>query len=120
MATGTPPGIITVESRASAPFKGPPSIGTPMTGRVVCAATAPAKCAAKPAAQMKTPQSRATASATYSAVACGVRWADVTRTSNRTESESSTCAQACIVGQSDSEPINTATHAIVSSYSGHP
>ena len=43
VATGTPFGICTVDKRASNPFKGPPSPGTPMTGSVVLEATFPAK-----------------------------------------------------------------------------
>ena len=43
VATGTPLGICTVDKRASNPFKGPPSPGTPITGKVVLEATFPAK-----------------------------------------------------------------------------
>ena len=54
VATGMPLGICTVDKRASMPLRGPPSPGTPITGRTVLEATAPAKCAANPAIAMKT------------------------------------------------------------------
>ena len=54
VATGTPGGIWTVDSSASSPFSADESIGTPITGSVVCAATTPARCAAAPAPTMKT------------------------------------------------------------------
>ena len=41
VATGTPGGICTVDSSASMPLSADESIGTPMTGSVVCAATTP-------------------------------------------------------------------------------
>jgi hypothetical protein len=50
-------------------------MGTPITGRVVCAATAPAKCAAPPAPQMKTFVPVRAASLTNVAVCSGVRCA---------------------------------------------
>ena len=46
------------------PRSGPPSMGTPITGRVVSPATVPARCAASPAAAMNTAQPRASASRT--------------------------------------------------------
>ena len=52
VATGMPGGICTVDSSESRPPRLPETTGTPMTGRVVCAATAPARCAAPPAPQM--------------------------------------------------------------------
>ncbi len=63
-ATGTPPGICTVDSSASKPFNAPASMGTPMTGFSVSAATVPARCAAMPAAAMNTAQPRSSASFT--------------------------------------------------------
>ena len=51
---GTPGGIWTVESSASNPPSGEESIGTPITGTMVCAATTPARCAAAPAPTTKT------------------------------------------------------------------
>ena len=50
-----------------------------MTGKVVCAATAPARCAAPPAAQMSTRTPRWRAPRANSAVRSGVRWAESTR-----------------------------------------
>ncbi len=47
-ATGTPPGICTVERSASSPLRGLDSIGTPITGSVVSAAMKPARWAALP------------------------------------------------------------------------
>ena len=75
-ATGTPPGICTVDSNASWPLSGPESMGTPITGFSVWAAMLPAKCAAMPAAAINTAQPRASAWVTYSIVAAGVRCAD--------------------------------------------
>ena len=56
VATGMPLGIWTVANKASSPSIAPPFMGMPMTGRVVLAATAPARWAAMPAAQMMTPK----------------------------------------------------------------
>ena len=47
--TGTPPGICTIESRESKPFKARDCTGTPKTGNEVLLATIPGKCAAPPA-----------------------------------------------------------------------
>lgn len=57
-----PAGIWTVDRSASSPFSGPASMGTPMTGRMVSAATAPARWAASPAAATNTAQPRPAAS----------------------------------------------------------
>ena len=54
VATGIPDGICTVESKASSPSSAPLLTGTPITGRMVCAASTPARCAAPPAAQVPT------------------------------------------------------------------
>src|SRR5437867_2634139 len=48
VATGTPPGICTVDRSESIPWSAEEASGTPMTGSVVCAATTPARCAACP------------------------------------------------------------------------
>ena len=53
VATGTPVGIWTMLRRASMP-PSLTSLGTPITGLMVCAATAPGRAAARPAMQMKT------------------------------------------------------------------
>jgi len=42
-ATGTLPGICAVDKRASRPFSDVASMGTPITGRVVCEAMTPAR-----------------------------------------------------------------------------
>jgi len=52
VATGMPAGIWTVAYRASTPLSAPPDSGTPITGSVVLAATAPARWAAIPAPQI--------------------------------------------------------------------
>src|SRR5512143_3039688 len=61
---------------------------------------------------MNAAQPRFSASTTYSAVARGVRCADVIRTSQVTPSDSSVSAAPCMTGQSDSEPIRIATQLI--------
>ena len=52
VATGIPPGIWTIDSNESNPFRLLDSIGTPITGNVVMEATIPGKCAAPPAPAM--------------------------------------------------------------------
>jgi len=49
VATGTPFGIWTMDSRASMPLRGPTSRGTPITGIFTLAATMPGSAAASPA-----------------------------------------------------------------------
>ena len=78
VATGTPDGIWTVERSASAPPRAPPPIGTPITGRVMWAATVPARCAAPPAAAMITPMSDFRALIANSRTTSGLRCADMT------------------------------------------
>ena len=56
VATGIPVGIITVERRASIPSRLFDFIGIPITGNVVLAAIAPARCAAIPAAAIIAPK----------------------------------------------------------------
>ncbi len=53
VATGTPGGICTMDSRASNPASGPRRPGTPITGLSVSEATTPGRWAAMPAAAMK-------------------------------------------------------------------
>ena len=84
-------------------------MGTPRTGRVVCAATTPARCAAPPAAQIRTSSPRASACEAYSATARGERCADMTRMAAGTPKSRSVSRQGCIVGRSLSEPIRMAT-----------
>ena len=52
--------------------------GTPSTGTVVLAASMPGRCAAPPAPAMITRMPRSLASAAYSNMSSGVRWADTT------------------------------------------
>ena len=54
VATGRPGGICTVDKSESSPPSVPADSGTPMTGSVVCATSAPARCAASPAPAMST------------------------------------------------------------------
>src|SRR5271169_5418956 len=68
-----PAGIWTVERSESRPFKETLSIGTPRTGRTVCEARTPARCAAPPAAAMITARPRFSAVAAHSAVSFGLR-----------------------------------------------
>ena len=49
VATGTPPGICTIDKRESIPLRARLLIGTPTTGTIVCPATIPGRCAAPPA-----------------------------------------------------------------------
>ena len=71
VATGMPEGICTVASRASRPSKVEDFTGTPMTGRVVWAASTPARWAAFPAAAMMTPKPFSRAVFENSAAASG-------------------------------------------------
>ena len=116
VATGMPPGIWTVASKASMPCNAPPSTGIPITGNIVWDAQTPAKCAAPPAAAMTTRIPRAAAPLIYSLTTSGVRWADITRTSNDTPNLSNVSKQDWIFGKSDELPINTATCAIFLSF----
>ena len=76
VATGIPEGIITVESRASIPSKTVERQGMPITGRVVLAATAPARCAAIPAAAIITPKPASRAPFEKSRTLSGARCAE--------------------------------------------
>ena len=85
-------------------------MGTPITGLTVVADTAPARCAAMPAAAINTAQPRWSASCTNALVTSGVRWAEVMRASKRTPKERRTSKQACMTGKSESDPITIATN----------
>ena len=67
VATGTSPGICTVESNESSPPCKSVGTGMPITGRMVCEATTPARWAAPPAAAMITCRPRAAAIVAYCA-----------------------------------------------------
>ena len=73
IATGTPAGIMEVDRRASSPLRGDESIGTPMTGRMVCAAMTPARWAAAPAQAMMTCTPRLSRLSAYFWVRAGDR-----------------------------------------------
>src|SRR3954447_6350760 len=72
-ATGTPGGICTIDSNASSPSSTlfDDRKGTPITGRSVCAATAPGSAAARPAPAIRTRRPRSRAPFAYSATASG-------------------------------------------------
>ena len=71
--TGMPAGICTVASRESMPLRASLFMGTPNTGKIVCAAITPARCAAPPAAAMITSTPREAAVLENSAAKLGVR-----------------------------------------------
>ena len=58
------------------PCSAPDASGTPITGSIVCAATAPARWLAMPAHAMNTSTPRAGARSTYAETRSGVRCAD--------------------------------------------
>src|SRR4051812_29512127 len=109
VATGTPGGICTVDSSASSPFNADESIGTPMTGSVVCAATTPPRCAAAPAPTMNSFTPRAGASDTSRITRSGERCAEATVIWQGTSNSRRTSTAACITGASESEPIRINT-----------
>ena len=73
VATGTPAGICTMESRLSRPSRRSSARGTPMTGSGVAAATMPGRWAAPPAPAMMTRSPRSAAVSAYSSIRRGVR-----------------------------------------------
>ena len=81
VATGTPFGIWTMDSRESMPCKQVDGTGTPNTGTIVLAASIPGKCAAPPAAAMMIFSPRGSASSAYWKSQSGVRWAETIRAS---------------------------------------
>src|SRR5581483_10134859 len=80
VATGTPGGIWTIESRASSPSSTDfdDRSGTPITGSSGRAATTPGSAAARPAPQISTSRPRPAAPFAYSATASGARCAERT------------------------------------------
>src|ERR1051326_1074526 len=108
--TGIPPGICTVPKSESRPFKASLFIGTPSTGRVVCAASTPARCAAPPAAAMMTSTPRSSAVEPNSAASEGERCAEITRDSCATPNCESVSSACFMVSQSDWLPMMTATN----------
>ena len=79
VATGTPPGICTIESRESSPLSEADSMGTPSTGSGVRAAATPARCAAPPAPAITIFRPRSRAVVPHSYINLGVRCALMTR-----------------------------------------
>src|SRR5271154_3234775 len=118
-ATGTPGGICTIERIASRPPAAVrrPERGTPITGRSVCAATAPGSAAEMPAPAMITRRPRMRAFLAYSATTSGSRWADMTRSSCRMSRSSSSRAAFSIVSMSLLEPITMPTRGASTSMS---
>ena len=107
-----PEGICTVDSSASNPSSVDDLTGTPMTGKSVFAAMAPARCAALPAAAMIAPKPSACAERANAAHASGVRCADRIRTSTGISSDLSFSTAFLIVPRSLSLPITIATFFI--------
>src|SRR3569833_3099935 len=109
VATGTPAGIWTIDSRESIPSRYFSGTGTPITGSGVTDASMPGRWAAPPAPAMITRRPRAAAEAPYSIISCGIRWAETTSASYGTPNSSSASAAAFMTGQSESLPITTPT-----------
>ena len=105
VATGIPRGIWTIESSESRPPRCWVGIGTPMTGRVVFAASIPGRCAAPPAPGDDHPDPAPGAPSRRSGTggrACGAR--DTTRSSLGTPSSSSTASACSSTGKSERLP----------------
>src|SRR5204863_9830292 len=78
VAIGTPVGICAVIASASLPtIWGAVAIGTPITGRIVRAATAAARCPDRPVEQMMTFNPRSKAIRAYSSTRSGLREDDM-------------------------------------------
>jgi 2-keto-4-pentenoate hydratase/2-oxohepta-3-ene-1,7-dioic acid hydratase in catechol pathway len=78
IATGTPAGIWTMESRLSMPLRALDSTGTPNTGTTVLAANIPGKCAAPPAPAIMAINPRSRAVSAYVNISSGILWAETT------------------------------------------
>ena len=79
-----------------------------MTGSVLFAARAPARCAALPAAAIMTPKPFSRAPSANALASSGVRWALMTRASTGMESSRSCLTHFSTTGQSLSLPMMTA------------
>src|ERR1700722_16472290 len=88
-------------------------MGTPSTGSEVFAAVMPGRCAAPPAPAMMAFRPRSRAEAAYSNNRSGVRCAEITRTSCAIFKRVKVSAAACIVSQSEDDPIITPTTAFI-------
>src|SRR5262245_23466148 len=111
VATGTPLGIWTIDSSESMPSSTFNGIGTPMTGNGDTAARTPGRCAAPPAPAMITPIPRSAADRPYASVSSGIRCADETSASKPTSNSLHASAAACMIGQSESDPMTIPTRA---------
>jgi hypothetical protein len=109
VATGTPPGICTMESRLSMPLSALDSTGTPSTGSAVIDAVIPGRCAAPPAPAMMTFSPRPAAALAYALIRSGVRWADMILLSWGTPRALRISDAGFSVGQSDWLPMMTPT-----------
>ena len=109
VATGTPAGICTIESRLSSPSRRSSGRGTPMTGSGVAAATIPGRWAAPPAPAITTRSPRPAAVSAYSSIRRGVRCAETTCASYGTPNSVSAAAAGSITGQSESLPMTMPT-----------
>src|SRR5260221_3279812 len=88
-------------------------MGTASTGIGVFAAVIPGKWAAPPAPAMMAFNPRPRAAAAYSNKRSGVRCAEITRTSCAIFKRVRVSAAACIVSQSEDDPIMTPTKAFI-------
>ena len=113
VATGIPAGICTVDRRESIPFSEVEGMGTPITGRIVCAAITPARCAAPPAPAMITLIPRSAAFFAKSALRSGERCADVTSISYAIPNSSSAFAASRMISRSESLPITIETSGLL-------
>ena len=98
---------------ASIPHKAALETGMPITGRVVRAATAPARCAAMPAAQINTRVPSASYWLTSFSVRSGVRCAELTVIAQLTPRLFRTSTQGLTFSSSDFDPIKMTTCGIV-------
>ena len=87
-------------------------IGTPITGRMVCAASTPPRCAALPAAAMITPKPSAAAFFASCSATAGVRCAEQMRTSVGMSNDFKRSMHFSITLRSLSEPMMTSTFFI--------
>jgi hypothetical protein len=95
------------------PFNADESMGTPITGSVVCAATTPPRCAAAPAPTMNNRTPRSGASSTSRITRAGERCALATVISLEMPNSFKTSTAACITGASESDPIRINTCGIL-------
>jgi hypothetical protein len=107
--TGIPAGICTIESSESMPDRALLCTGTPKTGKTVCEAVMPGRCAAPPAPAIITSTPRHSACLANSKSKSGVRCAETTRVSCATPKSFKTSDAFRIVSQSDVLPIIIAT-----------